>query len=364
DLWVLYALLLTITGVTALFFIFARYRFPLVPILCIFAGAGLVEGWRFARRGGLRVAALLGLVVGVGVLANWPLPEAQDMRALSYANYGAVLARQGRKAEAVEQYRRGLELVPDDAQGQYDAGVLLMELGRYDEAVAHFRAAAEADPGFVMAYNRWGVALGMQGRFAEAVDCFERALQIRPDHFDSYNDLGFALASAGRLEEAEQAYVRATVLSPKSEQATASLYWVYVARGKYGAAVQLLRRAVEEIPNSVALEESLIWFLVACPDQRLRAPDEAVSRAQRLCEATGNREPRLLEALAGAYAAAGRFDQAVGTAERALEILGEAGPDEAVEALREALRRYKAGIAPGDARREPDAASAERNRQE
>jgi Flp pilus assembly protein TadD len=254
--------------------------------------------------------------------------------------------------------------VPDDAQGQYDTGMLLMELGRYDEAVAHLRAAAEADPGFVMAYNRWGVALGMQGRFAEAADCLERALQIRPDHFESYNDLGFALASAGRLEEAEQAYLRATVLSPTSEQATANLYSVYVARGKYGAAVQLLRRAVEEIPDSVALQEGLIWLLAACPDRRLRAPNEAVARAERLCEATGYGEPRLLEALAGAYAAAGRFEQAVRTVHKALGILGQAGPDEAVDALREALRKYEAGIGPGDPLRGPGPASTGRDRQQ
>jgi Flp pilus assembly protein TadD/4-amino-4-deoxy-L-arabinose transferase-like glycosyltransferase len=364
DLWVLYALLLTMTVATALFFIFARYRFPLVPILCIFAGAGLVEGWRFVRRGDVRVVALLGLVVGVGVLANWPLPEAQDMRALSYANYGAVLAQEGKTAEAVEQYRRALALVPDDAQGQYDMGMLLMKLGRYDEAVAHFRAAAEADPGFVMAYNRWGVALGMQGRFDEAVRCFERALQIKPDHFESYNDLGFALASAGRLGEAEQAYLRATVLNPKSEQATANLYWVYIARGKYGAAVQLLRRATEEIPDSVALQESLIWLLAACPDPRVRAPQEAVARAERLCEATGYQEPRLLEALAGAYAAAGRFEQAVNTVHKALDILGDSGPKEAVEALREDLRNYEAGIAPSEVLPEPGPASTGANQQE
>ena len=237
QLWVLYALLLAVAGATVAFFIFARYRFPLVPILCIFAAAGLVEGGRFIRRGGLRLAVVLGIVVCAAVFCNWAVPEADGMRALSYANLGDVLQRQGKPAEAVEQYRRGLSLVPDDAQGHFDVGTVLMKLQRYDEAVAHFRTAAEVDPGFVQAHNRWGVALGMQGRFPEAVDCFRRALQVQPDHFDSLNDLGFVLANLGRLQEAERAYRRARVLNPISEQTVANLYQVYVVQEKYTGAI-------------------------------------------------------------------------------------------------------------------------------
>ena len=96
------------------------------------------------------------------------------------------------------------------------------------------------------------------------------------------------------------------------------------------------------------MRESLVWLLAACPDRRLRDPAEAVRLAEQLCQATNYEQPRLLDALAAAYAAAGRFDQAQKTVQQALEALGEAGPPEAVEALQQTLRMYQAGIAPGD----------------
>ena len=45
QLWLLYFLLGTLAFSVALFYVFARYRLPLVPLLAIFAGAGLVEGF-------------------------------------------------------------------------------------------------------------------------------------------------------------------------------------------------------------------------------------------------------------------------------------------------------------------------------
>lgn len=49
-LWLFYLLLLSYTASVAAFYVFARYRFPLVPVLALFGGAGLV-GARERLRG-------------------------------------------------------------------------------------------------------------------------------------------------------------------------------------------------------------------------------------------------------------------------------------------------------------------------
>jgi tetratricopeptide (TPR) repeat protein len=52
----------------------------------------------------------------------------------------------------------------------------------------------------------------------------------------------------------------------------------------------------------------------------------AVELARRACELADNRQAGYLDTLAAAYAAAGRFREAVATIERAIEVAGATGP--------------------------------------
>ena len=74
--------------------------------------------------------------------------------------------------------------------------------------------------------------------------------------------------------------------------------------------------------------------------------------AERGCQLTGQRDPRLLDALAAAYAEAGRFEDAVRTAERALRTLKTHAQHFSTlernhldQALRQRLALYKSGQA-------------------
>ena len=68
-----------------------------------------------------------------------------------------------------------------------------------------------------------------------------------------------------------------------------------------------------------ALKETA-WLLATHPDPRIRDPETAISLAERASELPGADDPSMLDALAAAYAAADRFELAVATAERALEL--------------------------------------------
>jgi Flp pilus assembly protein TadD len=46
--------------------------------------------------------------------------------------------------------------------------------------------------------------------------------------------------------------------------------------------------------------------------------------AEKACKATNNTDPEFLDTLAAAYAEAGRFDDAVRTAQQAIQVAGQA----------------------------------------
>ena len=76
-LWVLYAIAATFAITTVAFYVFARYRFPLVPLLVLFAAAGVARiaaEWR-TLAAARRIATLAGVVVGDG----GDLPVAGDL---------------------------------------------------------------------------------------------------------------------------------------------------------------------------------------------------------------------------------------------------------------------------------------------
>ena len=53
QLWFLYAMILALAASAAVFYVFGRYRFPLVPFLALFAGAGIASAVALYRKAGL-----------------------------------------------------------------------------------------------------------------------------------------------------------------------------------------------------------------------------------------------------------------------------------------------------------------------
>lgn len=56
--------------------------------------------------------------------------------------------------QAIELYRQGLALCPDDDVAHYELGRALADAGRYEEAEKEFEAALKLNPGFVDARNQ------------------------------------------------------------------------------------------------------------------------------------------------------------------------------------------------------------------
>src|SRR2546422_9387611 len=115
-LWVLYGLTIAYAGSVVIFYVFARYRYPLVPFLVLFAAAGLTAMRRFFHANPRLLA--IGAVTSVAVMAlfvNWPLLSSELMRAISENNFGTALQEQGRLDEAAAHYRRAIEIKPDHA---------------------------------------------------------------------------------------------------------------------------------------------------------------------------------------------------------------------------------------------------------
>jgi tetratricopeptide (TPR) repeat protein len=132
-----------------------------------------------------------------------------------YNDLGFVLERQGMTDEAVELYRKSLELDATSASAHHNLAASLARTGQLAEAERHFRAALEQQPS-ARTYTGLGFALWKQGRPDEAIASLHDAIEADPEDPAAYDQLGTILADQGRLDEAAQNYALVARKAPSA----------------------------------------------------------------------------------------------------------------------------------------------------
>lgn len=236
-----------------------------------------------------------------------------------YYSFGTVLARLGRLEEAVTHLARAVEIEPDRVEAHNNLGGVLHSLGRFATAAAHYRWAVQLDPDDVGARRNLGVVLRSMGQLDEAISMYRQALERSPDDVETHSALGVALAELGRPNDAISEFLLVLEGRPNDPGAHYNLAVALVSQRRTTDALGHFRQALQIRPDWLAPLSGLAWMLATYPDLRVRDPLEAVSLAERAAELTGRRETQPLDVLAAAYAAAGRFGQAVETARAAVD---------------------------------------------
>lgn len=186
QLWVLYALALTMAAAVAVFYVFARYRYALVPVLVLFAGAALAGGLpllRQRRYRGLRTAAAVAVVAAV--VCNLRINPEAELNATAWGNLGGALAQQGRINQAVIFFEKAVKGAPNAPEMRYNLGTAYSLQGRLLEAVAQLRAALEIEPDLPEAEFQLASALERLGQYDEALLHYGRALARNPSDADA-----------------------------------------------------------------------------------------------------------------------------------------------------------------------------------
>jgi tetratricopeptide (TPR) repeat protein len=269
--------------------------------------------------------------------------EIQPYDVLPRFNIADILASQGRLDEAVACYRKALEIQPDCAMAHNNLGELLGRQGRFDEATVHYRRALQIQPDYAAAYCNLGSLLMARGRIEEAEANYQKALAIEPDYALAHNNLGNTLARRGRLDEALAHYRRALEIQPNLAMAHTNLGDLLAARGQFPEALAHYRDALESQPKDATVVRKLAWLLATCPLASLRNGNEARALAQLVNRFEGGKQPEVLDTLAAAYAEAGWFPEALATARKALELALQQHDRALADAVRARIALYEAG---------------------
>ena len=370
-LGVLAAILLAMAFAVTIFYVVARYRFPLVPIIILFAAAALsaIPGLRGQNWRRWSPGILLALIIAIPSNFLWrnshdetwlnvgqelvrmeraaeavPLlkkaVDASPAYAPAHFNLGVAFNQEGQKEPALDEFTAAIKLQPDYFEAHAAMGLTLLETGRPIGAVQHFREAVRLRPNLVGARNNLGNALMQTGAPAEAIKEYEEALRLDPKHAATYNSLAVALQQEARIDEAIKNYEAALRLQPDDAAVHSNLALALDAKGNHNEAIKHLDRALQIQPANSSIHVNLGDLLV-----RLGRVPEAIAHYEQAATLSDTLEMHFQ--LGQAYAHAGRLSEAIVSFERALAIAKAAGRYDEAQQIEAAITACRLGMTRG-----------------
>lgn len=261
----------------------------------------------------------------------------------SYCNLGIAQSLLGRWQDAMEAYKQATVVKPGYAIAYYNLGTAYGNLDRWQEAAQAYARAAQFDPGYADAYYNLGCAYGALSKWPDAIIAYNAALKLKPEYIGAYNNLGIAYENLGRTQEAVQAYRQAAMLAPDNAQLQYALANNLVLQGSYDEAIERYRIAMRLKPGWPDCMNSLAFVIAATNGTVRRDPQEAIRLATTACASANYQNPLYLGTLAVAYASAGRFNEAVDAANKAVSLADAANDLQTRAIIEHHLSYYRQG---------------------
>ena len=259
---------------------------------------------------------------------------------IAHCYLGLALNDVGHWAEAEGHFRAALEYAPDLGQAHFGLGVVLLKKRQLDDAIVEFEKATGSHQNQPEFENNLGTALCMKGRSDEGIAHIRRAIELRPDYEVAYYNLGQALLKKGQIELAADAFEQAVAIKPDYLDAHVGLAGLRFSQGRRAEAITHYERAVTLQCNNPFVLNDFAWIRAADPHPEFRNGTQAVMLAERACKLTEYKMPLMIGTLAVAQAEAGRFDEAVASAEKARNLAMELGRPVLVKKNDELIRLF------------------------
>lgn len=146
-----------------------------------------------------------------------PMAKAAAEKALSldnklaeaYSALGMVLQDYEYDFEGAErEFKRAIELGPNNPIPRQSYGILLTELGRFDEAEVQFAKVFEVDPLSVVANWIYSFCLFLARRYDDALNKANNTLELDPNFGVAYLTIAFSYQMKGEYDKSVEAYAR------------------------------------------------------------------------------------------------------------------------------------------------------------
>ena len=243
-------------------------------------------------------------------------------------NYGAILMRLGRTAEARTQFEASLKLNPDQVSALTNLAQIYFDLGKPDDlrmarTLLERAAKNTSDPqipqALVVIYLKLGQALMEKGLLDEAIAELNTALALDPKNADAriYAALAEAYEADGQYENAIPAMRLAVARNPQNEAYHFRYGLLLTDSHAPAAGILRLQEALKQFPNSARL-----WLGLGIAQLTHGQNVEAENSFNRSLALDAKLVPALAY-LGVTYAERGQYEKAITFYEQAIALNGK-----------------------------------------
>jgi Tfp pilus assembly protein PilF len=200
---------------------------------------------------------------GAAALASsrfWPAWFRHSVRwAALVIPFGALCATQlvGRVVPEIERTAKVAEVLPQDAQAQFNYGKALHKAGHVEDAIGRYELALRKQPSLAEAEFFLGLALSDQGDVDRAIEHYERSLLLDPKNGKCESNLAGILVSKGMRAEARRRYEHSLSVQPDLQIAHKELADILCGDGEYDSAIAHYEEALRIQPDFKEAKQNL-----------------------------------------------------------------------------------------------------------
>jgi tetratricopeptide (TPR) repeat protein len=204
--------------------------------------------------------------LAIGAVVSLLTATAADDRLVRHRNLGkAFYENPTTQVQAVEEFRKALELAPSSARERLNYGLALLRAGKTAEGIVEIEKVQKQDPKIPHTWFNLGIQYKKQGDADRAIAQLEQMIKLAPDDPIAQYNLGASYKLAGRNAEALKHFETAAKLDPNLAGPHFQLFNAYRLAGRQPDAsreLQIFQRIKKE-QEGAAIPEDMEWNMYA-----------------------------------------------------------------------------------------------------
>lgn len=246
-------------GFVMLFFVTARYRLAVLPLLSIYAAFAVCHLYDCYRNKAFKKLLITSFsAIILIVISNINIGAMPDHSSHEYNMLATDFYEKKDYTSAIGYYNKALEVDPDSSESHGNLGLLYQTVGSNHLSTRHYKKAIQYNPDYVDAHHGLGVNYLMDGKLLLAIEHFNQAVTLAPMKADSHLNLLVAYFRQGKLGLAAEHGLKVVAIDPGDYQAHYNLSRVFIADERYPEALKHMRESYRLDPQNPKAKE---WIL-------------------------------------------------------------------------------------------------------
>ncbi len=204
-------------------------------LLCVMTLAGVLSGTSLSAEERMKAPA----DVQAGVTAKTHLLQAQKF------------ARFGMNKDAISEFKKSLEALPDFVDAHFELGKVYSDSGRQDDAIREYKKALELEPHHKNAVYELALAYYDTNKTDEGIELCELYLKDNdPSRANLHSLLGVFHIKKGETDKAVSEFRKQVEANHHPEQGYLNLGMALMKNGETDEAIESYKKSLELFPRN------------------------------------------------------------------------------------------------------------------